>query len=260
MDNFRSSIGNGQVMHRRRSPRAHVFNISYPVIRLDLSELDRLDQQLKFFSLNGTNFVSLRPSDYGDENSRTITDFVRRKMHELGSVVDNYRIELLTYPRICGFAFNPISCFLCSDPEGELIGVIFEVKSTFGERCHYSFLVTEHGAETHLFAARKQMQVSPFNRIEGDYLFRLSTSHDHFRVAIQYRTTKGTILSTLLTAQLKPLSDRKLISHFGFLPISMFGTFIAIHWNAILLWLKGVPFIGSARSLEEKNERKTHHV
>jgi len=260
MSDCRSAIGKGHVMHRRAFPRVHVLNVSYPVVRLDLTELKRLNQDLKLFSVDGPNFISLRPSDYGDGKSGTIDEFVRTQMHELGSAADIARVELVTYPRVCGFAFNPISCFLCRDAEDDLIGVIFEVNSTFGQRCHYSFLVADPGSETHLFTARKVMQVSPFNRIEGEYFFRLSDSRDGFQLVIQYQTQKGSVLSTSLKAQWEPLSDRKLVSHFGLLPISMFGTLFSIHWNAVLLWFKGVPFVGSASVKAQETKRNIRHV
>jgi len=233
-------------MHRRLTPKNHLLRVSYPVLRLDLNELAALDDGFTVFSLNRTNLTSLRESDYGGRPCETLNDFANRMCIELGLSHPPARIELITYPRVCGFAFNPISVFLCRDEADRLQAVIFEVNSTFGERCHYSFRIADPAARIHKFNATKTMRVSPFNRTKGTYRFRLRDVEGQMTLSIQYFVDGTLLLNTSLDAVFKPLSNRTLATHFGLLPATMFGTLAAIHWNALLLWLRGLPFIGAA--------------
>ncbi len=262
----RSTIGNAHVMHRRMRPRPHVLHVPYPVMRFDLDELGLLDRKLKLFSRDKLNFVSLRTSDYGQADGSVdgIAALVAGKLAKLKLDVPVARTELLTYPRICGFAFNPISCILCRDREDRLVAVIFAVNSTFGERHHYSFVVDNPDARVHKFTAGKMMRVSPFNRVEGHYRFQLRESPTSIVLTIDYHTGEGLVLSTSLNARLSPVSDGQLIKHYGLLPVAMFRTLFSIHWHALRLWLKGVPFVGRdaayAPAITPQHKDRAKHV
>jgi len=47
------------------------------------------------------------------------------------------RIRLLCYPRILGYVFDPLSVYFAYDSRNELVGLLYEVRNTFGEHHTY---------------------------------------------------------------------------------------------------------------------------
>lgn len=239
---LRSKLGVGRVYHKRHAPKVHSLSAGYGSLLVDLDELPRLGKEHAFFSLNAFNLTSLRTRDFGaaaNDLKQTILD----RVQTLGPAEDIARVEMLTCPRVLGFAFNPITVFFCRDGAERLQAVVFEVNSTFGERRHYAFLTEDPTATTHQFRCDKSMRVSPFNRVEGEYRFRLSIDGSSYRLGIQYFDQRGLNLTAGHTAAFKPITDGALVRHFGAVPFTMLATVFGIHWHALRLWLKGVKFV-----------------
>ena len=55
---IKSSIYNGQVIHKRFKPKVHSFRYDVFSLLIDLSELETLDKQVNFFSYNKFNWIS----------------------------------------------------------------------------------------------------------------------------------------------------------------------------------------------------------
>ena len=53
-----SFIYNGTVIHKRFKPKIHFFKYKVFSLLIDLSELEKLDKTIKFFSYNKFNLVS----------------------------------------------------------------------------------------------------------------------------------------------------------------------------------------------------------
>ena len=47
------------------------------------------------------------------------------------------KVLLLCYPRLLGYAFNPLSVYFCYRRDGALALMIYEVRNTFGEMHSY---------------------------------------------------------------------------------------------------------------------------
>ena len=104
---------------------------------LDVDELPALDRQVFGFGHNRRAIVSIRDADYAGPGERPI----RAKLidllgvHGITSLVA--RIELITLPRVLGYAFNPVSFFRCFSGDGNLAALVAEVHNTFGEKHYY---------------------------------------------------------------------------------------------------------------------------
>lgn len=242
MRGFRSKLGFGRVYHKRHAPKVHSLSAGYASLLLDLDELQALSKSRSLFSYEGFNLASIRAADFGD-GATDLKQSIIDRVSALGHVGDVARVEMLTCPRILGFAFNPITVFFCRGDNDDLLAVVFEVNSTFGERQHYSLLTEDRAARVHHFACAKSMRVSPFNHVEGDYKFRLAIDEASYQLGIQYFDQQGLNLTAAHTATFKALTDGALIRHFGAVPFTMLGTVFGIHWNALRLWLKGVKFV-----------------
>ena len=88
------------------------------------------------------------------------------------------------------------------------------------------------------------MTVSPFNRCEGDYGFQVREPGDDVMVSVLYRDTSGPLLRALFAGERQPLSDARLVRTILSHPFLTLKVTSAIHFEALKLWLKGVPFIG----------------
>ena len=75
-----SSIYNGTVIHKRFKPKTHFFEYSVFSLLIDLSELDKLDRQIKFFSFNKFNLISFFNIDHGDRDGGDIKNWVKENL------------------------------------------------------------------------------------------------------------------------------------------------------------------------------------
>jgi DUF1365 family protein len=105
------------------------------------------------------------------------------------------RILLLAYPRILGYAFNPISVYFAYDEDDTLIALVYAVRNTFGER-HVYVATVEDGdlSEAGIRQTRtKIFHVSPFIDMGTRYNFRILPPGRTVRRRI-HETEKGQAL------------------------------------------------------------------
>jgi DUF1365 family protein len=168
----------GDVMHARMKPKPHRF--AYKVFCL-LIDLDRLDEAAAspLFSIGRFNLLSFRESDHGSEDRTAPKGHLRRHVDTLlaptGIDAAGGRVLLLCYPRMLGFAFNPLSVYFVYAASGEPVAMIYEVRNTFGEM-HTYVCPIEDGQmnEAGIRQERdKLFYVSPFMAQEMRYRFRI---------------------------------------------------------------------------------------
>lgn len=242
----------GHVMHRRLRPRKHAF--VYPVffVQLPLRQLTRA--ACAVFSVNAPNLLSFYEGDHGPRDGRPLLPWIENLLAQHGLPADG-EILLQTFPRVLGYVFNPVSFWHCHDREGRTIAILAEVNNTFGGR--HSYLLHRQGqalAESETLLAEKCLHVSPFNRIEGGYRFQFQWQGSRQRARIDYDDGEGPLLLTSLSGHRRPWSSRNFLSLLLRMPLLTLGVTARIHWQALRLWLKGVPFLGARpgpRSLEQ---------
>ena len=120
-----SNIYNGTVIHKRFKPKEHFFKYSVFSLLIDLSELDYLDKQVRFFSYNKINLLSFYDKDHGNRDGTSIIDWVKKNLNQNNISSENIKIKLLCYPRILGYVFNPLSVFYVYNNQDKLIGLRF---------------------------------------------------------------------------------------------------------------------------------------
>lgn len=236
----KSWLYRGQVSHTRLTPRQHHF--SYPAFFICFPLQERQALASRLFSLDRFNLFSLHQSDQGD--GRDAEAWIRQLLQREGVTQADGAVWLMTLPRMLGFVFNPVSFWLCHDRAGALRAVLCEVKNTFGER-HCYLLQPQDGSviDAHVeLRARKVFHVSPFFPVAGEYRFRFLQAPDQRTVAINYLQDERLVLKTALTGQVCAMTDRVLLRLFLSLGWSTLLVVLRIHWQALKLWRRGMPF------------------
>lgn len=230
----------GQTYHGRRGAVAHGFSHSVDYLLLDAEAPVRRPW---LFGRNRWGLFTLRDRDHGGppgqgRGARWVRDALAERGIDPGGA-----IWLLAQPRILGHVFNPVSFWLCHDPEDRLRVVIAEVTNTFGDRhsylCHRDDLAPITSGD--VLAARKVFHVSPFQPLSGDYAFRFDIGRAAIAIRIEYRTGDERLVATL-TGPRRPLTTGAMIGAALRRPLGSRRVLALIHWQALRLWWKGAPY------------------
>lgn len=265
-----------RVWHARFSPRSHRFAYRIFLLAIDLDELPELPRRLRWFSLNRWNLHSIREADYlpideavyngtpaappapAPEN---LAARVRRYLAARGVELPGGRITLVTMPRLLGYAFNPVSFYFCRDAQGELRAAIVEVTNTFREIKPFFLGPDARRRPPGGLQSRqpKHFYVSPFSDVDVAFEFILRDPGERFSVQIDdFAGTERTLSSTLQGEQ-RPLTDARLAGYLLKYPLVTLRVILLIHWHALRLWLKRVPwFAKAARPADQRGLYRPH--
>lgn len=228
------------VVHNRLVPKPH--RLAYRVFYLCLPVQALMTAANALFSINKWNLLSFREADHGfggagsEAWSRAVL-----KEHGLDAACNGV-VELITMPRVLGYAFNPVSFWFCRNVGGALCAVIAEVNNTFGER--HAYLVANADAAPisgdQWLEARKVFHVSPFLDVAGRYRFRFRESADATAVWINYFDDNGhMVLSTSLVGRRHEFSTRSALGCLVRFPLVTLKVIVMIHWEALRMFSKG---------------------
>ena len=236
-----SAIYRGMVTHKRLRPKRHELQYSVFTMLLDLDELSQLDSYGVLFGYNRHALLSFFDRDHGPATGAALRPWVEERMREAGLVPDGGPVRLLCYPRILGYVFNPLSVYFCYRRDGRLSAILYEVCNTFGERHAYVIPVDESGRAVIRQSCDKKLYVSPFIAMETTYHFRIVPPADRINVAIRQEDAEGLFFAASFQGDRSRLNRRSLIGSLAAFPLLTLKVTTAIHWEALLLWAKGLP-------------------
>jgi DUF1365 family protein len=234
-------------MHNRLQPKQHRFHYNVFMFYIDLDEIDLLRKKFFMFSNDKFNYFSLRknehiqlPIDHPDK-TKSIREQIIRYLKENG-IEFNGKIMLLTNLNVLGYNFNPVSFYYCFDKNDHPVCCIAEIGNTFGEMKPF-LLTTNHLSEKkyHLNTT-KYFYVSPFIDHDTNFDFNLVIPDEKLNIRIDdYKDEERFFISTL-TGTKKPLNNRNLLWYSIRFPFITLKIITLIHWNAIKLWMKKIPY------------------
>lgn len=285
-----SSLYECRVMHARFTPRRHRFCYRIFLFALDLDELDRLPGRIAGFAVNRRGLYSFREADYlptherrhanlrnaADESSQAgrlpdtserhasaarLKDRVCAFAAKEGVDLTGGRVLLLTLPRVLGYGFNPVSFYFCFDAHGAPAAAIAEVTNTFREVKPYFLGPDRLLAHGDAFRLRvpKHFYVSPFSDVDVAFDFTLRLPGERLSVQIDDYEGERRSLTSTLTGSRKPLTSARLAWCTVKYPLITLRVIALIHWHALQLWWKRVPwFAKHARPGDQRDLYRAH--
>jgi DUF1365 family protein len=231
----------GHVMHMRLTPFAHRFRYRVFSLLLDIDRLEETAAGLRLLALDRFGLLSFHRRDHGPRDGSDLRPWVDRLLAGAGRPRPA-RVTLLSFPRILGYAFNPLSVYFCEDASGRLESVIYEVKNTFGDQHPYVLAADdgEDGAARH--DQPKGFFVSPFIGMDQTYSFTVRKPGERLAVRIRQGDAAGPWLIATQNGRRVALTDRNLLAAWAGHPLMSFKVIGAIHWQAFRLWLRGATF------------------
>jgi DUF1365 family protein len=234
MQYFSPKLFIGDVYHKRFGPKVHDFKYRSCFIKISLLNLNAARNI--FFSINRFNLFSFNNCDHGTRDGSSLIEYANNTLAANDIKIKFDDIVMHTYPRILGFVFNPVSFWYFYN-NGQVVCTFAEVNNTFGESKTYIILNDQTNS-------KKEMQVSPFNKIEGEYQFNFYTKDDFEKVQIKYLISTKLIIYASISGIEVPFTGISFLKTFIKCPYYNLGAFFLIHYEAIKLFIKKIPFYG----------------
>jgi DUF1365 family protein len=291
---MRSRIYECHIVHTRLHPRVHRFAYRLFMLALDLDELTaRAARRFSLLRIDRPGLLSIHQRDYLPTHdplhnaspsaapslpapSSPLPALKARVLAHLASLgiptPPDARVLLLTLPRVLGYQFNPVSFYFISAPDLDApddpdhdtpVACIAEVTNTFRETKLFvlgpdTLARSPRGPLFHLHTP-KHFYVSPFSDVDLAFDFRLRPPTDRLALQIDdYEGERRMLISTVTeSAPPRPLRDRTLAWFSLKYPFVTLKVIAAIHWEALRLYLKRVPWF--AKAARPADQRDLHH-
>jgi len=244
-----SAIYTGLVQHRRFLPKLHQFRYSVFMMYLDLDELPTMFNQTIFWSYLKPNLAYFKRSDYFGNNDQPLKVAILNKVFSETGRKPQGKVCLLTNMRYFGHCFNPVSFYYCYAADNtRLEAIVTHITNTpWGEDFAYVHNCDATQNSQHQFNLHKVFHVSPFMPMDIRYDWRFSEPTEKLSVYMQNIQNSDDanhrkMFDATLTLQRKNISAKTLNITLLQYPFMTIRVVLAIYWQALLLWLKRVPF------------------
>jgi len=225
------------------SPRQHEFRYRVAMVYLCLDELPDVLAKPRFWSAIRPALAEFRRSDFLGDPALPLQDEIRRRIREETGAVHTGPVYLLANLRYFGYVMNPIACYYCfNEDETRLEYVVAEVNNTpWNERHSYVLAGPETGAWLKT-AFDKALHVSPFNPMAMRYHWRSNTPNRRLVLHME-NTAEGDerVFDATLSLSARPMTAANLNKILIRYPFMTAKVALAIYWQALRLYLKGVP-------------------
>jgi len=247
-----SSLFECKVVHNRLLPKKHAFSYGLYTFCIDLDELEILDREYFFFGNQKWNLFSFYPSDhfeYGDSDLKAgIISYAR----DNGCNSEIEKVVLVTHLRILGYTFNPVCFYFLYDKSNAPVCALIEVHNTFGEMKPF-IAMNPSGDYRFYLKTTKHFYVSPFFELDTEFEFKLNPPGEKLKIHIDDYKNGDKVFLSAYVGNKKPITNWNLVYHFLKYPLLTFKVILLIHWQALLLYFKKIPFI---KKIENPNLQK----
>ncbi|WP_225906979.1 DUF1365 domain-containing protein [Methyloradius palustris] len=250
---MQSAIFTGWVRHRRFLPVEHAFRYRIYMMFLNLDELPRLFGKSWLWSAKRPNLAWFKRDDYFGNPEQSLKTSIEELVLQKTGQLPAGPICLLTNMRYFGYCFNPVSFYYCFKTDGKTLqAIVADITNTpWKERHAYVLDCTKETSINKLqrFNFSKEFHVSPFMPMDIEYDWRFSTPTDQLNVHMRNLRGGSKMFDATMALERKPINSLNLAWVLLAYPFMTLKVIFAIHWQALWLWLKKVPFISHPQKI-----------
>ncbi|MEU0404309.1 DUF1365 domain-containing protein [Streptomyces sp. NPDC006197] len=219
-----------EVAHTRTTPVPYALRHRTHLWLVDVDDLPRLPRPLR-------PLARFDPGDHFGGHAPSLRVAVAAYLAAQGMTEADGPVLMLTYPRVLGHVFNPLTLYWCHDRTQRLICVVAEVHNTYGQRHCYLLHPDEHGRDE----VAKDFYVSPFFDVTGTYRMRVPLPGDRLDLTVQLRHGDARPLTATVRGHRRPATTRTVLAAALRRPWSTAAVSLGIRRHGVRLYLKGLP-------------------
>jgi len=254
-----SCVYEGTVRHRRFVPRPHYFQYRLFMMYLDLDEVDRVFSIHPLWSFHRLSPAQFRRSDHVGDNAIPLKETIGHLVWKKTGTRPQGAIRLLTHFRYFGYCFNPVSFYFCFDRiDRNVETIVAEVNNTpWGQtHCYVLDEQTNQGSATKKrYEFQKELHVSPFMQMEVEYKWHFTGPGRSLTIHMQNNSGEAKFFDATMVLRRKEINKGLLGGLLWRYPFMTGKVITAIHWNALLLWLKRIPSYSHPNKILKQSER-----
>ncbi len=253
-----------KVVHNRIRPRKHAFSYRIFMFALDLDELDEVASKLKLISRNRPNVYSFSDDDHWKEGKEDIKSNLKAYLSSQGVSETPGKITLVTHLRTFGHVFNPVSFYFIRSKDDQPICAVAEVANTFNEQKLYLIKAKDFQDDQFEEKLAKEFYVSPYSDLDTEFDFSLREPSRKLAISINQSKDGETYFFSSLVGEERELTDWNLLKYTCRFPLITLQIVLGIHWQALLLYFKGLRVRPKAANPELQTDKriyiqKRHH-
>jgi DUF1365 family protein len=247
-----SALYTGWIQHRRFGPARNAFRYRLFMSYIDLAEVPVLFERRWFWSARRPALAWFRRADFLGPAEVPLDTAVRDLVEKRTGARPQGPIRLLTHLRFFGYSFNPVSFYYVFDATGFRVEtIVAEITNTpWKERHAYVLPVAaaaRNGSRAWRFSFRKEFHVSPFMPMDMRYDWCFGAPAEGLHIHMESCSLEDGCdgqprFDATLHLKREPLSAGTLARALLSFPLMTAKVVMLIHWQALKLLIKRVPF------------------
>ena len=241
---IKNYIYKGNIRHRRFTPLTRSFNYSIFMTFFDISTIEKMFKKSFLWNINKFGLISYHRKDYHGDPKLSLDDAVRKTIYEKKGLKLNGPIRILTHLRYFGYCFNPVSFYYCYDRNDSNVELIMaEVTNTPWNERHCYFIETKK-KDSFIEHLEKEFHVSPFWEMDHQYEWYFTSPKENIFVNMKnFKSNKKIFDATLNLTKRIEMNFYNLLLQILLYPFITLMVYLRIHFQALILWLRGVKYV-----------------
>lgn len=231
----------GSINHQRSIPKKHRFSYPFFMWFFNLDEISTIQEQGFWFSSKRFALSRFHRPDYFGNPEEPLHTSIKNRMKEITGQKVKGQVYGLMNLRTLGLYFSPVNFYFGFDQNQNFSHFLAEVSNIpWNQRHQYAYHID---AKEKIPDQKKQFHVSPFNHLDQSYRWHIEPPGEKIRVGLGVDDARGHIFSARLELERHAFDRKTIKKQLLKRPVMTASIITAIHWQALKLYLKGVPYV-----------------